>query len=139
MSSLISKSSTTENKLQYELLRKTFQALDVNCDLAISKEELLTSVGDESVAIAMMRSMDANGDGKIDFKEFVAGFHKAQQLTGTVEEDRRTEEEVRSIRKKYKTDAEDKLHSIFTFCDVDDSGLISFQETCMAMKYFLNR
>jgi len=134
MSSLASK-----DKAQYEILRKTFQAMDVNHDFAISKEELLNSVQNEDVAVSMMRSMDVNNDGKIDFKEFVAGFEKAQQLTGSVEEETRTAEEIKVIRAQCKDENERKLQEIFSFCDVDGSGLISFQETCMAMKYFLNR
>jgi len=128
-----------KKKLQQEMLRKTFQALDVDYNFAISKNELLASVQDESVAIAMIRSMDANGDGVIDFKEFCDGFEKAQHLTSTIEEDTLTEDELQSIRSQHKNENDRKLLEIFNFCDVDSSGLISLQETCMAMKFFLGR
>lgn len=131
--------SSDPSPAQFELLRKTFQALDVDHDFSISKEELLRSVQSEDTAAAMLKSMDLNGDGKIDFKEFVQGFNKAQQLTGAIEDDTRTAAEVQTIQKQTKKATNDKLQQIFDFCDVDGSGLISFQETCMAMKFFIGR
>ena len=63
---------------QVEELKAAFQAMDSNGDGFISKDELksmLASLGepvDEAVINEMIALADTNGDGKVDFNEFVA-------------------------------------------------------------------
>ena len=123
------------------MLRKTFQALDTDHSLSLNYEKLLKSVGSAPAAASMMRSMDKNRDGKIDFLEFCEGFEKAQQLTGTIEEEevQRSPEEVARLRKARGDENNALLLSIFAFCDVDGSESISATEVCMSLKYFLGR
>ena len=63
---------------QVEELKAAFQSMDANGDGFVSKDELksmLSSLGepvDDSVIDEMIAVADTNGDGKIDFNEFVA-------------------------------------------------------------------
>jgi calmodulin len=63
---------------QVEELKAAFQAMDSNGDGFISKDELksmLASLGepvDDAVINEMIALADTNGDGKVDFNEFVA-------------------------------------------------------------------
>ena len=62
---------------QVEELRKAFDVMDENKDGTITKSELtnlLSSMGEsvgDDVINDMMALADENGDGKIDFEEFV--------------------------------------------------------------------
>ncbi|GMI03250.1 hypothetical protein TrLO_g15012 [Triparma laevis f. longispina] len=123
-----------------EILRQTFQRLDTDHDLTISLPELVASVQDDNVVAAMMRSMDADRNGRIDFKEFCNGFDKATKLTGSIEEaDPASKEKINAAREERSAKTNDLLQSVFDFCDGDNSGLISSAETVMAMAYFFNR
>ena len=123
-----------------ELLRQTFQRLDTDHDLTISLSELIASVQDDNVAATMMQSMDVDGNGRIDFKEFCNGFDKATKLTGSIEEaDPASKEKVEAAREERSAKTKELLQSVFKFCDGDNSGLISSTETVMAMAYFFNR
>ena len=59
-------------------LKAAFQQMDANGDGYVTKDELkamLSSLGepvDDSVVDEMMAVADVNGDGKVDFNEFVA-------------------------------------------------------------------
>ena len=63
---------------QIEELKAAFQAMDSNGDGFVSKDELksmLSSLGepvDDAVIDEMIAVADTNGDGKVDFNEFVA-------------------------------------------------------------------
>lgn len=63
---------------QVEELKAAFQAMDANGDGFVSKDELksmLSSLGepvDDAVVDEMIAVADTNGDGKVDFNEFVA-------------------------------------------------------------------
>ncbi|GMI13976.1 hypothetical protein TrVE_jg7424, partial [Triparma verrucosa] len=114
--------------------------LDTDHDLTISLPELIASVQDDNVAAAIMRSMDVDGNGRIDLKEFCNGFDKATRLTGSIEEaDPASKEKLKAAREERSNKTADLLQSVFGFCDGDSSGLISSPETVMAMAYFFNR
>ena len=63
---------------QIEELKAAFQQMDANGDGFVTKDELktmLSSLGEpveDSVVDEMMAVADINGDGKVDFNEFVA-------------------------------------------------------------------
>ena len=63
---------------QVEELKAAFQAMDSNGDGFVTKDELksmLSGLGepvDDSVINEMINVADTNGDGKVDFNEFVA-------------------------------------------------------------------
>ena len=63
---------------QIEELKAAFTAMDSNGDGFVSKDELksmLSSLGepvDDAVINEMIAVADTNGDGKVDFNEFVA-------------------------------------------------------------------
>ena len=58
-------------------LKTAFAAMDTNGDGQVTKEELkalLSTLGesvDDAVIDAMIKIADVNGDGKVDFNEFV--------------------------------------------------------------------
>jgi hypothetical protein len=84
--------------MQSELLRQTFMRLDTDHDLTISLDELLASVQSDEVAQVMMRSMDVDGNGRIDYQEFCKGFERAMQLTGAMDETPESKEEIAKVR-----------------------------------------
>ena len=63
---------------QIEELKAAFTQMDANGDGYVTKDELkamLSSLGEpveDSVVNEMMNVADVNGDGKVDFNEFVA-------------------------------------------------------------------
>ena len=63
---------------QIEELKAAFTQMDANGDGFVTKDELkamLSSLGEpveDSVVKEMMNVSDVNGDGKVDFNEFVA-------------------------------------------------------------------
>ena len=63
---------------QIEELKAAFTQMDANGDGFVTKDELkamLSSLGEpveDSVVNEMMNVADVNGDGKVDFNEFVA-------------------------------------------------------------------
>ena len=63
---------------QIEELKAAFTHMDANGDGFVTKDELkamLSSLGEpveDSVVNEMMNVADVNGDGKVDFNEFVA-------------------------------------------------------------------
>ena len=63
---------------QIEELKAAFTQMDANGDGYVTKDELkamLSSLGEpveDSVVNEMMAVADVNGDGKVDFNEFVA-------------------------------------------------------------------
>ncbi len=66
------------NAEQIEELKAAFNQMDANGDGFVTKDELkamLSSLGEpveDSVVNEMMNVADVNGDGKVDFNEFVA-------------------------------------------------------------------
>ena len=62
---------------QVQELKTAFQAMDTNGDGQVTKEELkalLSTLGeavDDAVIDEMIKIADVNGDGKVDFNEFV--------------------------------------------------------------------
>ena len=92
--------ATASSKVQQEMLRQTFMRMDTDHDLTISLDELISAVQSDDVAHSMMRSMDSDNNGRIDFKEFCKGFEKAQALTGNFEEEEASPEELAAIRDK---------------------------------------
>jgi len=92
-------------------LQKAFQALDKNSDGKLSREELIegyrVTLGDlaEEEVDRIMKIVDADGSGEIDYSEWVVASINKRKLLST-----------------------DKLESAFKLFDKDGSGSISAQE-----------
>lgn len=97
-------SKLTDAKI--ERLKSTFQALDINGDGVLSKEELCNAVEGENIPSEHLNQivyvLDANGNGVIDYTEF---------LTGCL------------LRRSFSSSG--YLESAFMFFDRDHSGLIT--------------
>jgi len=106
---LVTYMSTREEKAE---LLKTFQALDENGDGQLSTEELVKGyrkiMGDveaEAEVDAIMKVVDANGSGAIDYTEFVMATINRQKLL-----------------------SKDRLESAFKMFDKDGSGYLEIDE-----------
>jgi len=106
---LVTYMSTREEKAE---LLKTFQALDENGDGQLSTDELVKGyrkiMGDaeaEAEVEAIMKVVDVNGSGYIDYTEFVMATINRQKLL-----------------------SKDKLESAFKMFDKDGSGFLEIDE-----------
>ena len=115
-------------------LRSIFQSLDSNKDGIITICEFkhyLSSVGQDFVMKefqAMVKKADKDGDGKINFEEFLEMMIKAKGYN-----EKETIETVKDIPRKEK---HQKALAAFRAFDKDNDGLIDIRELKTAMKQF---
>lgn len=107
------------NKEETENLEKIFKAIDENGDGKLSKQEILdgwekhlgTPINEEEVD-KMFAQIDTDGNGTIDYTEFVVATMNEKQLL-----------------------SEDKLQAAFKMFDKDGSGAISADEIKTALGF----
>eukprot|EP00429_Kryptoperidinium_foliaceum_P004344 CAMPEP_0176017218 /NCGR_PEP_ID=MMETSP0120_2-20121206/8252_1 /TAXON_ID=160619 /ORGANISM="Kryptoperidinium foliaceum, Strain CCMP 1326" /LENGTH=509 /DNA_ID=CAMNT_0017350237 /DNA_START=53 /DNA_END=1582 /DNA_ORIENTATION=+ len=135
-------------------LRETFARLDENNDGTISKAELQMGLeksgklGDQQRLLELMRGMDLDGDGKIDYREFIASSMEKQQYqnesicwsafssfdidgNGTVS--RAELRQVLSDPRLQGLVANMEHDRVFEECDRNKDGKISFEEFYAAL------
>jgi len=136
-------------------LRETFVRLDENQDGTISMAELKASLEQSGPAaqqerlIELMKAMDLDGDGRIDYREFIASSIEKQQYqaesvcwsafssfdidgNGTV-----SREELQSVLADPRLQGllqNKSVDQIFEECDVDNDGKICFEEFYNALQ-----
>jgi len=68
---------------QQERMWKVFQGMDLNNDGVLDKEEIAKALGDKGQlskeeAVALMKQVDKDGNGKIEYTEFLEAWHAAE-------------------------------------------------------------
>jgi len=77
-------------KVYEDVLRRTFQSFDRDASGFIGTDDLKSVLGEHfegSDAKQLISEADTNGDGQIDYDEFLAYFHKHEEDIGTTETD----------------------------------------------------
>ncbi|KAG5678470.1 hypothetical protein PVAND_008140 [Polypedilum vanderplanki] len=117
-SSLIAKNSKFTPE-ELERLSKKFKKLDLDKSGSISSEEFMSvpEMKSNPLAQRIITLFDSNGDGEVDFREFIATLS------------------LFSV----KSNKEEKLKFAFRIYDVDNDGLISYKDLVNALKMMVGK
>jgi calcium-dependent protein kinase len=132
-----------------EELRSTFQALDKNNDGRLTFAEIHEGMAAHKVALpgdldALLRNIDSDGSGQIDFSEFIAATLTQKQYlkrevmwaafrTFDLDGDGHiTKAELKQVIDSTMTDED--ITAMISEVDLDGDGTIGFDEFCEMMK-----